>query len=256
MSAVFPVLLYHSVAERPNASWGAVSRAAFADHAEVIARSGRAPIGIAELAAGLRGERPLPDRLVAITFDDGYRDTSSAVELLGELGLSATIFVTSDDIDRPDRLSAEQVAHLAQLPGVEIGAHGVHHQHLDELDNDELTMELHASKSRLEEITARPIHSFAYPHGSYDRRVRDEVIAAGYRAAAAVKNAMSHPADDPFAIARWTVTAATTCERLAGVLEGRQVPLGWAVEPTRTRLYRYLRRSHRRLNGGRRSSAS
>ena len=45
--------------------------------------------------------------------------------------------------------------------------------------------------------------TFAYPHGAYDKRVRQAVIDAGYVSAAAVKNAFSHPADDPYAIAAW-----------------------------------------------------
>jgi hypothetical protein len=94
-----------------------------------------------------------------------------------------------------------------------------------------------------------PIDSFAYPYGAYDARVRGAVIAAGYRSAAAVKNAVSHRDDDPFAIARWTVTSATPAKRLADVLDGRGVPLGWTRERLRTRAYRTARRQRRRLLG-------
>ena len=46
--------------------------------------------------------RPLPARAVAITFDDGYRDTLTlAAPLLHELGLDATVFLV------PEILSAE-----------------------------------------------------------------------------------------------------------------------------------------------------
>ena len=54
------------------------------------------------------------------------------------------------------------------------------------------------------------VHSFSYPHGCYDHRVRSAVVEAGFRSAVAVKNALSHDHDDPFAIARWTVTAGTS----------------------------------------------
>jgi peptidoglycan/xylan/chitin deacetylase (PgdA/CDA1 family) len=255
VNKVFPVLLYHSVSDHAGASWGDVSRSAFAAHVDVITASGREAVAITTLAAGLRGEHELPDRPVAITFDDGYRDAFEAVELLRERGLGATVFVTTGEIGRRDRLASEQIAELAQLPGFEIGAHAVHHRRLDELNRGELTEELHVSQSRLAEITGQPVDSFAYPYGAYDRRVRDGVIAAGYRAAAAVKNAISYPGDDPFAIARWTVTGSTTLERLAEVLEGRGTPLGWVVEPMRTRLYRSVRRARRRLIGDRRARA-
>jgi peptidoglycan/xylan/chitin deacetylase (PgdA/CDA1 family) len=255
MRAAIPVLLYHSVSDGPSASWGTVSRSAFAAHVELIAASGREAVCIAALGAGLRGERPLPDRPVAITFDDGYRDTIEAVGLLDEHDLGCTVFATTGEIGGRDRLSSRQIADLAQQCRVEVGAHAVRHRRLDELGEHELREELRVSKARLEDITGHRIESFAYPHGAYDRRVRDGVIAAGYRAAAAVKNAMSHPGDDPFAIARWTVTASATPEHVANVLEGRGLALGWKQEPMRTRLHRSVRRTRRRLippTGGRR----
>jgi hypothetical protein len=96
-------------------------------------------------------------------------------------------------------------------------------------------------------VTGAAVVSFAYPHGAYDGRVRLAVIGAGYRSAAAVKNALSHPADDPFAIARWTVTAGTPASRVAGVLDGEGAPHAWARERLRTRAYRTARRGRRRI---------
>ena len=248
-SAIIPVLLYHSVNDRRGDSWGVVSRAEFSRHVEVISRSGRQPITISLLAAGLRGEQALPHRPVAITFDDGYLDTYDAVALLGRRALRSTVYVTTANIGALDRLSAAQIAELARTPGVEVGAHAVHHRRLDELDEGELAEEMRDSKAHLERLTGERVDSFAYPHGAYDRRVRAAVIAAGYRSAAAVKNALSHGRDDPFAIARWTVTARTSAERLAQVLEGEGVPPAPPRERLRTRAYRTARRQRRRVLG-------
>jgi peptidoglycan/xylan/chitin deacetylase (PgdA/CDA1 family) len=245
VSGVIPVLLYHSIAD--SGGRHTVSRASFATHLDAIAATGRVGVGITELAEGLRGGRPLPDRAVAITFDDGYADTYDAVEALLRRGIPSSVYVTTGALGSEDRLSAGEVASLSRLPGVEIGAHAVRHRRLDELGECELAEEVRASRAALEEITQLPVLSFAYPHGSYDRRARDAVMAAGYRSAAAVKNAVSHPRDDPFAIARWTVTAATSAPRLAAVLEGRGVPRAWGGERLRTRGYRVARRQRRRL---------
>jgi peptidoglycan/xylan/chitin deacetylase (PgdA/CDA1 family) len=249
MTTVIPVLLYHSVSDRPapGDSWGAVSRAEFASHVRAIAASGRVAIGVTALAAALRGERGLPDRPVAVTFDDGFADTYGAVELLRLRDLAATVYVTSGEVGAANRLSRAQVADLARLPDVEVGAHGVRHRRLDELDDADLAEELYVSRARLEDLTQEGVVSFAYPHGSYDRRVREAVIAAGYRSAAAVKNAVSHADDDPLAIARWTVTAGTPATRIAQVLEGEGVPAAWGRERARTRVYRMARRGRRRL---------
>jgi peptidoglycan/xylan/chitin deacetylase (PgdA/CDA1 family) len=242
-----PVLLYHSVTERPR-SWGAVSPAQFQAHLALIAASGRRAMTMSALASAIRDARPLVDRPVAITFDDGYGDTLCAVQALLDHGLTSTVYVTTGQIGRADRLTLEQLRALAQLPGVELGAHGVRHQHLDELTDVELYMEVMGSMRWLERVTNRPVSSFAYPHGAYDPHVRAAVICAGYRSAAAVKNALSHHGDDPFAIARFTVSADTTDQQLAEVLDGKGIPMAWRRERVRTRAHRIARRCRRRLN--------
>jgi peptidoglycan/xylan/chitin deacetylase (PgdA/CDA1 family) len=248
VSGVIPVLLYHSVADEPSRDRRfAVSRSTFEAHADAIEASGRVPLRISELARGLRRDAPLPARAVAVTFDDGFADTYAAVESLAGRGLSATVYVITGEIGARDRLTASRVAELAHMPLVEVGAHSIRHPYLDELDDGELTHEIAASRSELEHLTEAPVGSFAYPHGAYGRRVRAAVIGAGYGSAAAVKNAVSHAADDPFAIARWTVTWGTPASRITQVLEGDDVPLAWSRERVRTRAYRTARRGRRRV---------
>lgn len=246
---IIPVLLYHSVGEEqpPGYAWGAVSPAQFRAHVEMIAATGRKPLTISTLVSMLRGEQPLVDRPVAITFDDGYADTYAAVQTLRRRGLSATVYVTTGGIGGSRWLSTGHIAELAALGGVEIGAHAVRHRRLDELDDPELAYEVRASKDLLEEVTSGRVTSFSYPHGAYDGRVRAAVIEAGYQSATTVKNALSHLGDDPFAIARFTVSGATSTARISEVLEGRRVPLAWAGERMRTRAYRIVRRTRRRL---------
>jgi peptidoglycan/xylan/chitin deacetylase (PgdA/CDA1 family) len=248
MTSPIPVLLYHSVHDHPERGGRrhTVSRACFAEHVDAIAASGRVAVGITELADALRGGS-LPERPVAITFDDGFADTYDAVEALLRHGLPSTVYVTTGALGRDHRLSRSELTALPSLPGVEVGAHAVRHRRLDELDDRELAEEVGTSKAELEALTQQAVASFAYPHGAYDRRVRQTVIAAGYRSAAAVKNAASHPGDDPFAIARWTVTAGTRAARIAEVLEGKGIPRAWGGERLRTRGYRAARRHRRRL---------
>jgi peptidoglycan/xylan/chitin deacetylase (PgdA/CDA1 family) len=248
MTSIVPVFLYHSVAEGAGRDGRfTVSPAMFEAHADAIEASGRVTLEISELAAGLRGERPLPERAAAITFDDGFADNYDAVQSLLRRGLRSTLYVTTGELGAGDRLMPAQVTELSDVPGIEVGAHTVHHLYLDELDRRELKYEVAVSKAQLEDVTRAPVRSFAYPHGAYDQRVRDAVIAAGYRSAVAVKNAVAHVADDPFAIARWTVTNDTTASRIAQVLHGENVPLAWSHERVRTRAYRTVRRQRRRV---------
>jgi peptidoglycan/xylan/chitin deacetylase (PgdA/CDA1 family) len=248
MSGVIPVLIYHSVADEPSIDRRfSVARARFEAHADAIAASGRTTISISALAAALRGERALPERPAAVTFDDGFSDSYDAVLSLLDRGMCATLYVVTGEIGAPGRLDRSRVEELAGMSSVEVGAHCVNHVYLDELSGHELVHEVEGSKSRLEDLVQRDVRSFAYPHGAYDGRVRQAVIDAGYRSAAAVKNAVSHSADDPFAIARWMVMRDTPASRVAEVLEGRNVPQAWASERFRTVAFRRARRGRRRL---------
>jgi peptidoglycan/xylan/chitin deacetylase (PgdA/CDA1 family) len=237
-----PVLLYHRIPARASGRFD-VAEDRFIEQLQVIAASGRTLLRITELADCLRGSRPLPRRAAAVTIDDGYADTPSAVSRLLDLGLGVTVYVTLRDLDRPDGLSAAQLRALAEWgERLELGAHSLSHSHLDALPALAIAKEVGESKHRLEALIDRPVDTFAYPHGAYDRRVRAAVIKAGFRSAAAVKNALSHPDDDPWAIARYTVTSRTSPHQLHRLLAGDGAPLAWRHQRLRTRTAGALRR--------------
>jgi peptidoglycan/xylan/chitin deacetylase (PgdA/CDA1 family) len=248
-----PVLLYHGV--RDDAAAGierfTLTRAAFAEHVAAIEDSGRTPLTMSRLAACLRGEDDgarLPEDPVAITFDDGWADTLPAVEQLATRGIASTTYVQTGRLGGPDWLDKDGVRALDALGDLsEVGAHTVDHPRLDELFGVPLDREVAGSKAHLEDILGHAVDGFAYPHGAHDERSRAAVIAAGFTHAAAVKNALSHLGDDPFAIARWTVTADTTAQQLRSVLDGGDVPVVRAGDRPRTVAYRMARRLRRGL---------
>ena len=246
------MLLYHAVPDNATADDPlSVPYEQFARHVDAILDSGRTPVSVAEIASGLRGERSLAKHAIAVTFDDAYEDTPRAVELLREQGLRASVYVTTGQIDSGRMIRREQLEQLAQQPEtVELGAHTVNHPPLDELGIEEIKREVLDSKQALEQMIDRGVDTFAYPFGAYDARVRAAVIDAGFSSAAAVKNALSHPNDDPWAIARFTVGTATSTEQIAQILDGGGAPLAWHGERLRTRGYRAVRKFRRRTGMG------
>jgi peptidoglycan/xylan/chitin deacetylase (PgdA/CDA1 family) len=246
-----PVLLYHAIgdAARPGLERYTTAKSVFVEHIQVLAghhKRGATPELIDDLARQIRGERPFPARPFAVTFDDGYDDNLPAILALAEAGIPSTIYVTASYVGRRGMLDAERVTLLARHPMVEVGAHTVRHLRLDELTRDEVQRELHDAREFLQEITGVEIRSVAYPHGAHDRRVLTEVRRAGYSSGAAVKNALSHPGDDPLAIARWTVLDHHSAADIGRVLDGGLSIVG-SSEHLRTRGYRAVRRSRRML---------
>lgn len=92
------VLMYHRIAERPDSFPGAdeytVTPDVFDKQLQFLKHRYNL-ISVQQLVQGLDGGGSLPPRPVAITFDDGYRDTyEQALPLLNKHDVPATVFLT------------------------------------------------------------------------------------------------------------------------------------------------------------------
>lgn len=256
---VVPILLYHSV----SADDGGLMRrytmppARFRAHMAWIAEQQRSTMTVSGYAAALRGEAPLPDRPLVVTFDDGYADfLSEAAPALAEHGIRATLYVTTAPVGETRRgtlagrpvLTWRELRQLADA-GVEVGGHGLDHAQLDLLPRPEVVHQVTTCKQLIEDHVQVEVRSFAYPHGHHHAGVRDAVRAAGYTSACAVKNALSHLGDDVWALGRVMFERDDTVERLRAACEGG-VPLSWRGERPVTRGWRAVRRMRARLRPG------
>jgi peptidoglycan/xylan/chitin deacetylase (PgdA/CDA1 family) len=89
------VLVYHRIGERSLDPWHLmIDPEIFSRQMETLARDW-SPLSLAELVEGFHGQR-LPERAVAVTFDDGYADNLElAAPILAEHGIPATLFVAT-----------------------------------------------------------------------------------------------------------------------------------------------------------------
>ena len=252
-----PILLYHSVSDNPSPALAdyTLAPARFDEHLAVIADQGWRTITVGELTKRVAGGAITEDRTLVITFDDGFADTAEeAAPILERHGFAATVYVTSGCVGqecdwlgptgRRPMASWQQLRDLSGS-GWEIGAHSVDHSQLDVLRPAALREQVRGSRSELQDHLGLPVESFAYPHGYHSGRVRREVIAAGFRSACAVKNSLSSTADDPYALARLTVTSTMTGDDLARMLGGqdkRTRIMAGGRELTRTKVWRCYRR--------------
>jgi peptidoglycan/xylan/chitin deacetylase (PgdA/CDA1 family) len=208
-----PALMYHSV----SAIGGplrdlAVPPKRLAEQLGALTAAGYRLVGLSEaldlLAAGST------DRLVAVTFDDGYRNfLTEAVPALDQAGARATLYASvghlghhADWLGRwsPDFGRMLTWAELAEVAaaGVEIGNHSLIHHPLDVLPAAQLRDEVVRSHDELEQRLGAEVRSFAYPHGYNARRVRDVVEAAGHDNATEVGRRLHSPRERRFAVPR------------------------------------------------------
>jgi peptidoglycan/xylan/chitin deacetylase (PgdA/CDA1 family) len=249
-----PILAYHSIGDRPRDGtmrWS-VSPGDFEEQMAALAERGRQALTVAQYAAALRGQAAPAAGAVVVTFDDGFADlATTALPVLRRYRLVATAFLVSSWVGgrAPDAgpvLDWEQVREL-RAGGVQIGSHGHSHRALDCLPPADAEREVRLSRQVLADGLGEEVVSFAYPYGDNSARLRRAVRAAGYSSACGVKNALSHEADDLFALARVLVTRDTGAARIARLLDGEGAPLSWRGERLRTRGWRAYRRMRGRM---------
>ncbi|MBC9735627.1 polysaccharide deacetylase family protein [Nocardioides marmotae] len=206
----------------------------FRRHLDVLEEWGACVLPLAEAAARLRAGT-LPDRAVALTFDDGYASVvETAWPLLRERGLATTLFVVSGILAgqrfawdahepapcRTGRLrpaTAEELVAAAD-EGLDIGSHTVSHPWLPALDDDRLLAELVESRAVLEDLLGRPVRSLAYPTGGWDARVRAAAAVAGYSVGITVDRGLNTGRVHPLSLRRAFVP--TEAADLRHVLDG------------------------------------
>ncbi|WP_328377975.1 polysaccharide deacetylase family protein [Streptomyces sp. NBC_01020] len=183
------ILMYHSVADPADDPYGiTVSPERLGHQLRRLRRRGLTGVGVGAL---LRARAEGRGRgLVGLTFDDGYRDfTDHALPLLKLHGCTATLFVLPgrpggenawDALGPRKPLLTEDGIRAAAAAGMEIGSHGLYHQDLTELADDELRQETRGSRELLRRITGVAPEGFCYPYGTLDRRTVDAVRDAGY----------------------------------------------------------------------------
>ncbi|KPH98888.1 polysaccharide deacetylase [Actinobacteria bacterium OK074] len=251
--AAVPILMYHAVATDPGDATRALSVTpeAFAEQMALLRDLGCHPLDTADLADRWRTGKPLPERPVLVTFDDGYEGVHRhALPVLAQHGFTATVFVatgwlrgahdTGGALDT--MLDWEQVRALAAA-GAEIGGHSHTHPQLDQLDDDTLRRELLRCRELVTaELGARP-RSFAYPYGYSSRRVRRAVRAAGFEQSLAVGNDLARRRQGPYALRRVTVRRSTGIEEFARLVEGRDISRTFARDRVLTQGYAVVRRA-------------
>lgn len=207
------ILFYHRVADAADPL--AIAPRRFAAQMDLLNDQGYRVVDVIDAAGRLaRGEHD--DRVIALSFDDGYRDVADhALPVLERLGFRATVFVATGVIDgsatfswyrtQPPVLSWPDIAALDRGSALSFEAHTVTHPDLRAVDDGRAEREIAGSKAALEERLGRAVTGFCYPAGLYGDRERRLVQAAGYRVATTCEPGANAPRCDPLTLRRIAV---------------------------------------------------
>jgi peptidoglycan/xylan/chitin deacetylase (PgdA/CDA1 family) len=210
--ASLPVLTFHSLDDLGHVT--SFSPALFEQALATLAARGYRTLGLAELVESLRQWRPLPERTLVITFDDGHASVyTHALPVLRRHGLRATIFLTvgaqstgANDGERLPSFEGRPLLAWREIEelrdaGMEFGAHTLTHPDLTRLDRRAAEQELSGAKELIEKRLGVPVIGCAYPYGRCDARVRAQA-AAHFSCAFTDRLGLVTPFDDPLMLSR------------------------------------------------------
>jgi peptidoglycan/xylan/chitin deacetylase (PgdA/CDA1 family) len=182
------VILYHHVSNATPKSTS-ISPAAFEAQMDYLAQNDFTVVPLAELAEKLRKGEPLPDKTVAISFDDSYASVyESAFPRLKKRGWPFTFFVNTDAVGTSNTfVSWDQLREMAKQ-GVTIANHTTRHGKLPRRKKDEtarqwrtrITAEITDAQKKIEQEIGQAPAIIAYPYGEYDIEVQRIARELGY----------------------------------------------------------------------------
>ncbi|MBI4865264.1 MAG: polysaccharide deacetylase family protein [Candidatus Riflebacteria bacterium] len=208
------VLCYHHV-EDPAKNEYTVTQADLEAQMAWLKKEGYNVVPLEKLVAAYRGQGTLPEKAVAITFDDGWRCANEkALPIFKKHGFPCTLFLYPDMVGPGKHKNSydEYKAMLAD-PLVTIGGHSYSHPYLTKdggkLKGADYTRFLQReyvqSKLQLEKKLGVPIKWLAYPYGLYDEQVARLREEAGYEAAFTVNGAANSALAGPMFLDRYMI---------------------------------------------------
>lgn len=182
------VLLYHHVSNSTPKSTS-ISPAAFEAQMDYLEQNNFSVVPLLELTEKLRKGEPLPDKTIAISFDDSYVSVyDSAFPRLKKRGWPFTFFVNTDSVSTSKLfVSWDQLREMSKH-GVTIANHTTKHNHLPRREKNEtikkwrtrIVAEISSAQNKIEQEIGTAPKILAYPFGEYDIDVQQITKQLGY----------------------------------------------------------------------------
>ncbi|WP_065078906.1 polysaccharide deacetylase family protein [Clostridium ragsdalei] len=179
-SESIPILYYHSI-DYEKGNELRVPKGKFREQMKYLKDNGYTTLTLNELYNFLAYNKPVPNKSVVITLDDGYKDNyENAFPVLKEFGFKATVFmITSSINNEKDFLTSSELKQMDSY-GMDIESHTVNHDKLDRLTYDKQIQTLKDSKEFLEKLLNKKIKYIAYPYGKWNESAIKALKTEGY----------------------------------------------------------------------------
>ena len=217
------LLCYHSISD--DAWRFSVSEEMFKRQVLWLKNNGYVFLTLQSVYDIVKGQLAMPQKAVALMFDDGYRDIMTIKDWLKREDIPASVFVLSDPRNAAQSevcqgklfLTKEDIGELMRL-GWEIGNHSATHADFSKLTDDDIIREIHDAKQSLDTMLGIDTRWFAYPKGYYSPKVVDAVREAGYSLAFTMDDNSIDTSVDTMLIPRIGVDNSHTMSDFRGMI--------------------------------------
>ena len=176
-----PILQYHHVSASSPASTS-VTPEQFTEHMDYLKSSGFQVVDLRSALDDLKANKPLPDKAVAISFDDAYQSIYQAgFPILKERNFPFTVFINTEPVERNSSsfLTWAQMKEMQASGGV-FANHTINHPYMLRKENAEtdsawlarMSKEVDTVEALLTKHLGDSPKMLAYPYGESDRQIR------------------------------------------------------------------------------------
>ena len=116
-SGIAAILRYHAIADPLTCDYAAPSICLHPEKFEQQVRhfvEAYNVVSLDTIVACIHDQRPFPEKALALTFDDGYRDNYQAYQIMKKYGIQATFYVSAGYIESAEPLWLAEVIYLVK----------------------------------------------------------------------------------------------------------------------------------------------
>ncbi|HSX40427.1 MAG TPA: polysaccharide deacetylase family protein [Candidatus Saccharimonadales bacterium] len=169
-----PVLFYHHIQPQAQAVQKGqtslnVDNGVFDQQMGYLASHGYTTIFVDQLVNALKTHTGLGAKVVAVTFDDGYRDNyDNAFPVLKKYGIKFNLMLATGLTEGADFLTWGQVTEMKNSGQMFLTDHTWSHYAVNHGANDKIQFEIMTAKQQIESHTGQATNIFTYPYGSFN----------------------------------------------------------------------------------------
>lgn len=197
-----PILMYHSISDSDPNNRLLVPVGQFEEQIKWLNEAGFTPMLLDDVINAYSTGK-VPEKPVAITFDDGYSDNySDAYKILKKYNMKATFFIITDQIDVDSGYMNSNMLKEMKNNGMGIENHTSRHIEFTNISREDKILIIEEGIKALKEKVGVESKFVCYPVGRYDEETIEVEKELGIKAAVTTEGGISSLQDGLYSLKR------------------------------------------------------